>query len=86
MMADEQRALCQMFPQGHSSDLSLTINEINVDVRATANTPQPTVKINKSLLGMMSAPQHECPEAEDRRDPQPHEHSFLFTAGEPQGY
>jgi hypothetical protein len=49
----------------HSSDLSLAIREMNVDVMATANTAQPTAKMTTSLLAMTGAPQHKVTEAQD---------------------
>jgi len=70
-------------PRGYSSDLSLTSNEMNVDVRAIAKTAQPTPKITKSLFAMMRAPKHEGTETEYRWHPQPHVKPLLFAAGKP---
>lgn len=60
------------------------MREMNVDVRAMANTPQPTRKITRSLFAIVRTPKHKCSETKDRRHPKPHEHSLLLAAGKPQ--
>ncbi len=60
------------------------MREMNVDVRAMANTPQPTRKITRSLFAIVRTPKHKCSETQDRRHPKPHEHPLLLATGKPQ--
>ena len=60
------------------------MREMNVDVRAMANTPQPTRKITRLLFAIVRPPKHKCSETQDRRHPKPHEHPLLLATGKPQ--